>query len=181
MLASSQDLRQWAYRGQEFFSTGLYELAVSCFERAGQDKEAAIASAYHHMSEAKMLQANNPGAKSALVKAAEMMKACAESSDREGSSHSSTTLWYHSATCFADAHEVIKASKSYCRGGFYNEAALLTFEAQEMDECLNVVASYGSRLEATLFNKIKDVYSVYYLRERKYRFVESRESCICLG
>ncbi|KAG8698864.1 hypothetical protein FRC11_014127, partial [Ceratobasidium sp. 423] len=85
--ASSKDLRQWAQRGQEFFSTGLYELAQSCFERAGQDKEAAIADAYNDMTKAKGVQ--GAGAKDALVRAARKMETCARA---EKSSHTASTL-----------------------------------------------------------------------------------------
>ncbi|KAF8598551.1 hypothetical protein BDV93DRAFT_561257 [Ceratobasidium sp. AG-I] len=54
--AKPSEPRQWAHRGQQFFSNSQYALAASCFKRAGQDKEAAISDAYHHMSTAKQLQ-----------------------------------------------------------------------------------------------------------------------------
>ncbi|KAH7338006.1 hypothetical protein B0J17DRAFT_768225 [Rhizoctonia solani] len=161
--ASSKDLRQWAQRGQEFFSTGLYALAQSCFERAGQDKEAAIADAYNIMTEAKAAQ--GASAKGALVKAAKMMEACAKS---EKSSHTASTLWYHAATCWHGARDIAHASRDYCKGGFYDQAAVISFEAQNMDECLKILVSYSDRMDPPLVQRIEEVASVHFLRERRY-------------
>lgn len=170
--ASSKDLRQWAYRGQEFFSTGLYSLAVSCFERAGQVKEAAIADAYQHMTEAKMLSMDSLASKNALIKAAEKMKACA-TFDGQNPSHSSATLWYHAATCFEAAQEIPRASHAYCQGRFYDQAALVLFESQDMDGCLRIWVKYSNVMDQALVQRIKDVASLHYLRERKYSQLQS--------
>ncbi|CUA71989.1 TPR and ankyrin repeat-containing protein 1 [Rhizoctonia solani] len=161
--ASSKDLRQWAQRGQEFFSTGLYALAQSCFERAGQDKEAAIADAYNTMTEAKTVQGT--GSKNALVHAARKMEACAKS---EKSSHTASTLWYHAGTCWHGAREIIQASRAYCQGGFYDQAAVISFEAQNMDECLKILVSHSGRMDPALVRRIEEVASVHFLRERRY-------------
>jgi hypothetical protein len=163
-------LRQWAYRGQEFFSTGLYELAKSCFERAGQDKEATIADAYHHMTQARTLEGTSQATKNAFIKAAEKMKSCAQS---EKSTHTAATLWYHAATCFEAAQEAAQASQAYYRGGFYDRAALISFDSQDMDACLHILASHSKDMDKTLVERIKEVSSVHYLRERKYRYVQS--------
>ncbi|CAE6446884.1 unnamed protein product [Rhizoctonia solani] len=161
--ASSKDLRQWAQRGQEFFSTGLYALAQSCFERAGQDKEAAIADAYNTMTEAKTVQGT--GSKNALVHAARKMEACAKS---EKSSHTASTLWYHAGTCWHGAREIVQASRAYCQGGFYDQAAVISFEAQNMDECLKILVSHSGRMDPALVHRIEEVASVHFLRERRY-------------
>ncbi|KAF8686304.1 UvrD-like helicase C-terminal domain [Rhizoctonia solani] len=161
--ASTKDLRQWAQRGQEFFSTGLYALAQSCFERAGQDKEAAIANAYHDMTEAKNIQGT--GSKDALVKAANKMEKCAKS---EKSPHTASTLWYHAATCWHGAQDPIRTSKAYCRGGFYDRAAVVSFEAQNMDECLRILVFYSKDMDTDLVQRIEEVASVHFLRERRY-------------
>lgn len=170
-LAASKDPRLWAYRGQEFFSNGLYAPAVTCFENAGQGKEAAIAAAYHRMSEAKALPINTRESNDALMSAGDMMEACAQSSNREGLSHSSVTLWYHAATCFEMAQVASRASQSYVKGGFYDRAAQVCLEAQDMDGCLAVLLSHGTDMDTKLANKIREVTSVYYLRECQYRFV----------
>ncbi|KAF8691973.1 UvrD-like helicase C-terminal domain, partial [Rhizoctonia solani] len=161
--ASTKDLRQWAQRGQEFFSTGLYALAQSCFERAGQDKEAAIANAYHDMTEAKNIQGT--GSKDALVKAANKMEKCAKS---EKSPHTASTLWYHAATCWHGAQDAVRTSKAYCRGGFYDRAAVVSFEAQNMDECLRILVFYSKDMDTDLVQRIEEVASVHFLRERRY-------------
>ncbi|CAE6468490.1 unnamed protein product [Rhizoctonia solani] len=179
--ASSKDLRQWAQRGQEFFSTGLYSLAQSCFERAGQDKEAAIASAYHDMTEAKSTQGS--AGKVALIQAAKKMERCAES---EKSSHTGSTLWYHAATCWHGAQDIIRASKAYCRGEFYDRAAVIAFEAQNMGECLRILVSYSSCMDPDLVQRIEEVASVHFLRERKYNDLQKLykgdlDQCIALA
>ncbi|CCO36370.1 TPR and ankyrin repeat-containing protein 1 AltName: Full=Lupus brain antigen 1 homolog [Rhizoctonia solani AG-1 IB] len=161
--ASSKDLRQWAQRGQEFFSTGLYALAQSCFERAGQDKEAAIASAYQDMTEAKNTQGSE--GKAALIRAADKMETCAKS---ERSSHTASTLWYHAATCWHAARNIVQASTAYCRGGFYDRAAVVSFEAQNMDECLKILVHYSAYMDPDLVHRIEEVASVHFLRERRY-------------
>ncbi|KAJ1305415.1 hypothetical protein OPQ81_000427 [Rhizoctonia solani] len=179
--ASSKDLRQWAQRGQEFFSTGLYALAQSCFERAGQDKEATIAGAYNDMNEAKSIQGT--GAKNALVQAAQKMERCAKS---EKSSHTNSTLWYHAATCWHGAGDTVNASKAYCQGGFYDQAAVISFEAQNMDECLKILVSHSYRMDPALVQRIEEVASVHFLRERRYDdlqklFKGNLDQCITLA
>ncbi|CAE6477183.1 unnamed protein product [Rhizoctonia solani] len=179
--ASSKDLRQWAQRGQEFFSTGLYALAQSCFERAGQDKEAAIADAYNTMTEAKAAQ--GAGAKNDLIHAAKKMETCANS---EKSSHTASTLWYHAATCWHGAREIVRASKAYCQGGFYDQAAVISFEAQNMDECLKILVSHSRRMDPALVQRIEEVASVHFLRERRYDdlqklFKGNLDQCIALA
>lgn len=124
------------------------------------------------MSEAKLLPTNSQESKDAFIKAAEKMQTCAECSDHENSSHSSATLWYHAATCFEAAKAVTRASQSYCNAKLYDRAALVSFEAQDMDGCLAVLLAYGARMDPNLANKVKEVSSVYFLRERKYRFVD---------
>ncbi|CAE6538460.1 unnamed protein product [Rhizoctonia solani] len=179
--ASSKDLRQWAQRGQEFFSTGLYELAQSCFERAGQDKEAAIADAYNHMTKAKGAQ--GAGVKDALIQAAGKMEKCAKD---EKSSHTASTLWYHAATCWHGAREIIKSSRAYCRGEFYDQAAVISFEAQNMDECLRILVSHSHHMDPALVQRIEEVASVHFLRERRYDdlqklFKGDLDKCIALA
>ncbi|CAE6415986.1 unnamed protein product [Rhizoctonia solani] len=161
--ASSQDLGQWAQRGQELFSSGLYTLAQSCFERAGQGKEAAIANAYNTMTEAKATQGAT--AKDALVNAAQKMETCAKT---ENTPHTAATLWYHAATCWLGATDILHASNAYCLGGFYDQAAVIWFEAQNIDECLRILVSYSDRMDPVLVQKIKEVISAQFLRERRY-------------
>ncbi|KAG8760322.1 hypothetical protein FRC11_000563 [Ceratobasidium sp. 423] len=98
---TADDPRRWAQRGEGFFSNGLYSIAQTCFERAGRKKEAQIADAYNHMSEAGKLQEDAQDTRSAYVIAAEKMIACT----KLHSSHSNATLWYHAATCLEAAKE----------------------------------------------------------------------------
>ncbi|KAG8707891.1 hypothetical protein FRC11_007048, partial [Ceratobasidium sp. 423] len=177
--ASSENLREWAQRGQEFFSTGLYALAKSCFERAGQDKEAAIADAYNDMTEAKTVQGH--GAKNALIQAARKMETCA---GLKGSSHTSSTLWYHAATCWQGARDIAQACRAYCLGGFYDQAAFVAFEAQNMDECFKTLVSYSGRMDPALVQRIEEAVAAHLLRERRYElelFKGDLDQCIALA
>ncbi|KDN40057.1 hypothetical protein RSAG8_08378, partial [Rhizoctonia solani AG-8 WAC10335] len=179
--ASSKDLRQWAQRGQEFFSNGLYELAQSCFERAEQPKEAAIADAYNTMTQAQSIQGT--GAKGALIQAARKMEACANSGK---SSRTVSTLWYHAATCWQGARDLVQASRAFCSGGFYDQAAAISFEAQNMDECLKILVSHSDNIDPGIVQRIEEVASVHFLRERRYTdlqklFKDNLDRCIALA
>ncbi|KAG8763338.1 hypothetical protein FRC11_004565, partial [Ceratobasidium sp. 423] len=179
--APPKDLRQWVQRGKESFSTGRYALAKACFEQAGQAKETAIADAYNHMTEAKGVQ--GAGAKDALVQAARKMETCAMA---EKSSHTASTLWYHAATCWHSAREIIQSSRAYCQGGFYDQAAVISFEAQNMDECLRILVHYSHRMDPALVQRIEEVASVHFLRERRYDdlqklFKDDLDRCIALA
>jgi hypothetical protein len=167
LLASSSDLRQWAHRGQEFFSNGLYALATSCFERAGRDKEAEIADAYYDMSEAKQLPHDEEATNSAFLNAALKMVNCAKRGD---SSHSAANLWYHAATCFAAAREIPLASESYRQGAFYDRAALVSFDAEDIDDCLLTLESHYDEMSQSVAEKVMPVSRLHYLRERNYRY-----------
>lgn len=160
-------MRQWAHRGQEFFSNGLYDLAASCFDRAEQDKEAEIARAYHHMSEAKKLQGDKSTVQAAYLSAAKKMEACAKSDD---SSPSTSTLWHHTAACFEAAHKIPLASRAYRMGGFYDRATLTSFNAEDIDDCLLTLVPYYERMEASLAEKIMQACRVHYLRASNYGY-----------
>ncbi|KAG9091377.1 hypothetical protein FRC06_000591 [Ceratobasidium sp. 370] len=173
--ASSKDLQEWTQRGQEFFSSGLYALAKSCFERAGQNKEAAIADAYYHMSEAKKTQDRRDH-----LKAAKMMESCAQLADVE---HSNNVLWYHAATCFEAAREIPSSSRSYRNGKFYDRAALVSFEHQNFDDALLTLLPYSDKLDVLTFEKIRDVARMHYLRTSNYNklrklFDNNQDACI---
>ncbi|KAG8743071.1 hypothetical protein FRC10_000453 [Ceratobasidium sp. 414] len=158
--ASSQDLQEWTRRGQEFFSSGLYALAKSCFERADQKKEADIADAYYHMSEAKKTQG-----KDGHLKAAKMMETCAQRADVEDSNN---VLWYHAATCFEAARDIPSASRAYRNGKFYDRAASVSFEHQNFDDALLTLLPYSNKMDILTFEKIRDVSRMHYLRTSDY-------------
>ncbi|KAG9099395.1 hypothetical protein FS749_001367 [Ceratobasidium sp. UAMH 11750] len=172
---SSKDLQEWTQRGQEFFSSGLYALAKSCFERAGQGKEATIADAYYHMSEAKKSQDKRDH-----LKAAKMMESCARLA---GEGHSNNVLWYHAATCFEAAREIPSASRSYRNGKFYDRAASVSFEYQNFDDALLTLLPHSDKMELPIFEKIRDVARMHYLRTSNYDklrklFDNDQEACI---
>ncbi|KAG9118849.1 hypothetical protein FRC07_006435, partial [Ceratobasidium sp. 392] len=159
---SSEDLQEWTKRGQEFFSSGLYALALakSCFERAGQNKEAEIADAYYHMSEAKRTRD-----KCDHLKAAMMMEECAKRVDVEDSNN---VLWYHSAACFESARDIPNASRAYRNGKFYDRAASVSFEHQNFDDALLTLLPYSDKMDISNFEKIRDVSRMHYLRISNY-------------
>jgi tetratricopeptide (TPR) repeat protein len=158
--ASSNNLQEWARRGQEFFSNGLYALAVSCFERAGQTKEVDIAGAYLRMSEAKQTQD-----KKAYVKAAETMANCAKRKDMD---RSNNILWYHAAMCFEAAQDIPRASSSYRNGRFYDRAALVSLDSQNFDDCLLTLLSHSDDMDYSTFERVRDACRMYYLRGSNY-------------
>ncbi|KAG8703475.1 hypothetical protein FRC09_004144 [Ceratobasidium sp. 395] len=172
---SSKDLQEWTKRGQEFFSSGLYTLAKSCFERAGQHKEADIADAYCQMSEAKKTQDKNDHLKAAI-----MMEACAR---RDGADDSNNVLWYHSAMCFEAAQNIPSASRAYREGKFYDRAALVSFEHQNFDDAILTLLPYSSKMDISTFEKIRDVTRMHYLRTSNYDilrklFNNDQDACI---
>ncbi|KAG8715180.1 hypothetical protein FRC09_016848, partial [Ceratobasidium sp. 395] len=157
---SSKDLQEWTKRGQEFFSSGLYALAKSCFERAEQHKEADIADAYYQMSEAKKTQSKNDH-----LKAATMMEECAR---RAGTDDTNNVLWYHSAGCFEAARNIPSASRAYREGKFYDRAASVSFEHQNFDDALLTLLPYSNKMDISTFEKIRDVARMHYLRTSNY-------------
>ncbi|KAG9118851.1 hypothetical protein FRC07_006433, partial [Ceratobasidium sp. 392] len=157
---SSEDLQEWTKRGQEFFSSGLYALAKSCFERAGQSKEAEIADAYYHMSEAKRTRDKHDH-----LKAAMMMEECAKRTDVEDSNN---VLWYHSAASFESARDIPNASRAYRNGKFYDRAASVSFEHQNFDDTLLTLLPYSGKMDISSFEKIRDVSRMHYLRTSNY-------------
>ncbi|KAG8771351.1 hypothetical protein FRC12_003660 [Ceratobasidium sp. 428] len=157
---SSKDLQAWIQRGQDFFSSGLYALARSCFERAGLSKEAGIADAYHHMAEAKKSQDSRDH-----LKAATMLEGWAQ---RGGAENSNNVLWYHSATCFEAAREIPRASRAYRNGKLYDRAALVSFTHQNFDDALLTLLPYSDKMEVSTFENIRDVSRMHYLRTSNY-------------
>ncbi|KAJ1305412.1 hypothetical protein OPQ81_000424 [Rhizoctonia solani] len=127
-------------------------------------KEAQISDAYDHMLEAGKLEEDSPIVKSAYMMAAQKMIACIELR----TSHSTATLWYHAATCFEKAKEITSASEAYSKGGFYDRALLVFFEAQNMTGCLDVILSYSQEIDEALLQHIKEFVSIHFLHQQDY-------------
>ncbi|KAF8598550.1 P-loop containing nucleoside triphosphate hydrolase protein [Ceratobasidium sp. AG-I] len=159
--------QQWVLRGQQFFSNSLYALAESCFDRAGQHKEATIANAYHHMSKAKQLQGEENAIEVANLLAAIKMVSCAES---DKSSNSATLLWYHAGGCFEAARVIPLASKCYREGEFYDRALLVSFCSHDIDDCLLTLIPHYDRVEESLREKITQACRVHYLETYNYKY-----------
>ena len=143
---------------------------MSCFVRAEQEKEAAIAEAYHCMSEAKQFQGEKHTIEAAYLAAASKMMACARGGE---SLQSTATLWYHAATCFEGARKIPLASKSYRAGRFYDRAALVSFNFQDIDDCLLTLIPHSGQMDATLADRIIQACRVHYLRACNYRCVSA--------
>ncbi|QRV78447.1 UvrD-helicase domain protein [Ceratobasidium sp. AG-Ba] len=172
---STKDLREWARRGQELFSNGLYVQAKSCFEQAGQSDEVEIADAYIHMTDARRSQDRQK-----FLQAAAKMEKCAS---RPDSGRSGNVLWYHAATCYESAQDIASASRAYRNGGFYDRAALVAFDHQLFDEVLLTILPHSHAIEQSAFEKIRDVCRMHYLRNSNYEklrklFNNDQSACI---
>jgi tetratricopeptide (TPR) repeat protein len=158
---------QWAEKGREYFSHGLYKLAMACFKHAKHETEAEIASAYHRMSRAKLefSRCETEASRGLLMKAVDMLKKCANESTGQSSSH----LWYHVGNCLELAGQLVPASDAFVQGGFHAQAVHLLFDNDNYNNGVALLQSHWDILEPLDRDSLLDQSRQHYLQICDYR------------
>ncbi|KAG8711949.1 hypothetical protein FRC08_015211 [Ceratobasidium sp. 394] len=168
-IGVSSTQTQWAEKGREYFSHSMYKYASACFNHAGREKDANIASAYHQMSRAKLdlLRRDNGSTRAALVEAAQSLKGCIIGPSDQNAKH----LWFHAGSCLELARQFASAADAFVEGGFPAQAIGVLFGNQVYDRGSELLLDYWDQLEPCAREPLLDRSRHYFFGTSDYELL----------
>ncbi|KAG8731048.1 hypothetical protein FRC11_005260, partial [Ceratobasidium sp. 423] len=165
-LATTSNKAQWVSKGREYFSHRLYKLAAACFRQAGQPNDAKLSTAYHLMTRAKLkrLRGDNPSVRIELVVAATELEDCA----RLPELGNKTNIYYHAATCYESARELVRASTAYIRAGRHTYGVQILFDARDFNHGAKALIDNRQYLDKGFFGSLREQARMHFFGRREY-------------
>jgi len=166
-LAVSSTPQEWEETGRTLFTNKRYSQAMHCFERAGLDREAAVAHAYFLRENARAA-ARHDSSKQGVIRyqkdfcaAAEAFLKCAQSAIN---SKESVTFLRNAAECLERADEDFRAAEVYRQAQEFTKAAKLYRKTAKFDEAIAVVTENRSQVAEEVAENIIDVARLFYFK-----------------
>ena len=139
---------------------------MHCFERAGLDREAAVAYAYFLREQARAIP--HSGSKQIVLQsqkafcmAAEAFLGCSSSS-----ANAKERIVYsrNAGDCFERAEDDFRAAEAYHQAQEYTKAAKLYRKNANFDEAVEILTRYRSHVDAEVVENIFDVAKLFYFK-----------------
>jgi len=165
-LAVSSSPQEWEKTGRTLFTNKRYIQAMHCFERAGLDREAAVAYAYFLREQARAIP--HSGSKQIVLQsqkafcmAAEAFLGCSSSS-----ANAKERIVYsrNAGDCFERAEDDFRAAEAYHQAQEYTKAAKLYRKNANFDEAVEILTRYRSHVDAEVVENIFDVAKLFYFK-----------------
>ncbi|CAE6496461.1 unnamed protein product [Rhizoctonia solani] len=165
-LATTSNKAQWVSKGREYFSHRLYKLAAACFRQADQPNDAKLSTAYHLMTRAKLkrLRGDNPAVRIELIVAASELEECAQ---LPGIGNK-TNIYYHAATCYEGARELVRASAAYIQAGRHTHGVQILFDARDFKNGASTLVTNRQHLNKDLFESLREQARMHFFSRREY-------------
>ncbi|CAE6436866.1 unnamed protein product [Rhizoctonia solani] len=165
-LATTSNKAQWVSKGREYFSHRLYKLAAACFRQAGQLNDAKLSNAYHLMTRAKLrrLRSDNPSVRIDLIVAASELEECTQL--REIGNRAN--IYYHAATCYESAHELVRASAAYIQAGRHTHGVQILFDARDLNNGAKALVNNREHLDKGFFESLREEARMHFFNRREY-------------
>ncbi|CEL56912.1 TPR and ankyrin repeat-containing protein 1 OS=Mus musculus GN=Trank1 PE=2 SV=3 [Rhizoctonia solani AG-1 IB] len=165
-LTVSSNKAQWVAKGREYFSHRLYKLAAACFRQADHLKDAKLATAYHLMTRAKLkrLRGDNPSIRVDLIIAASELEDCAQLLGTENKAN----VYYHAATCYESACELVRASAAYIRAGQHTHGVQILFDARDFNNGASALVDNRRHLDKDFFESLRNQARMHFFSRREY-------------
>ncbi|KAG8795770.1 hypothetical protein FRC12_009777 [Ceratobasidium sp. 428] len=166
-IATVSSNAQWVAKGREYFSHRLYKLAAACFRQANQPNQAKLSTAYHLMTRAKLkrLRGDSPAVRIDLIAAASELEDCANIPGIGNTSN----IYYHAATCYEGAHELVRASAAFVRAGRPTYAAQILFDARNFTHGARILVENREDIERQTFDSLRELARSHFLQHNEYR------------
>ncbi|CAE7144637.1 unnamed protein product [Rhizoctonia solani] len=163
-LATTSNKAEWVSKGREYFSHRLYKLAAACFRQADQLNEAKLSTAYHLMTRAKLkrLRGDNPAVRIELIVAASELEECAQIPGIGNK----TNIYYHAATCYESARELIRASVAYIQAGRHTHGVQILFDARDFNNGATALVYNRKHLDKDFFESSREQARAYFFSRR---------------
>src|SRR5271168_336899 len=106
----------------------------------------------------------------AFESVAQAFLACARGA-LEGGSVKYKSYYQLAAQCFEEAGNAIQAAENYRIAGDFTKAVLLFKESGKFDDVYDVITNHNDKVASEVLESVKDVTRLYYLTEKKFRWV----------
>ncbi|CAE6496666.1 unnamed protein product [Rhizoctonia solani] len=165
-LATKSNKAEWVSKGREYFSHRLYKLAAACFRQANYPNDAKLSTAYHLMTRARLkrLRGDNPAVRIELVIAASELEDCAQL-PQVGNK---TNIYYHAATCYESARELVRASAAYIRAGRHTHGIQILFDARDFNNGASALVDNRQHLDKGFFESLREQARMHFFSRREY-------------
>ncbi|KAH8834741.1 hypothetical protein DL96DRAFT_1592 [Flagelloscypha sp. PMI_526] len=155
-----QDLstpEEWREQGANLFKNRLWSQAMHCFERAGADREAAVARAYHLREAARKHPATQfsldiAKRKHAFDLAGAAFRACA--AHKQNTPKESKAYFTSAAESLTIAENYLPAAEAYLSAQDYNSAARSYRQGNRLDLAINLVEKHRYEMRDDLVREI---------------------------
>jgi len=165
-LAVSSSPEEWENSGRTLFTNKRYLQAMHCFERAGMERETAVAHTYYLREQARATVST--GSKQSIVQrhkafllAGEAFIQCASSAVNN---KSKTTYLRNAGACFEDAQEDLKAAEAYKQAREYTKSAKLYRKCARFDEAVAIVTQNTDDVDDEVVDNIIEVAKLFYFK-----------------
>ncbi|KAH7337230.1 P-loop containing nucleoside triphosphate hydrolase protein [Rhizoctonia solani] len=165
-LATTSNKAQWVSKGREYFSHRLYKLAAACFRQAGQLNDAKLSTAYHLMTRARLrrLRGDNPSVRIDLIVAASELEECTQLPGIGNKAN----IYYHAATCYESAHELVRASAAYIHAGRHTRGVQILFDARDLNNGAKALVDNQKHLDKDFFESLREEARMHFFTRREY-------------
>ncbi|KAI0757678.1 hypothetical protein C8Q80DRAFT_1134850 [Daedaleopsis nitida] len=166
-LAMSSTAEDWAKTALSLFNNRRYMQAMHCYERAGLDRERAVAHAYYLREVARsthVARGDTAAQAVAFTLAAQAFLESAEAAVTEKRAY-----YRIAAECYVHAGDDYKAGQAYSLATEYTLAAQHFRKAGKFEEAVNVVKAHRDKVTATVAESIVEVSRLFFLREKQLK------------
>ncbi|KAI0757675.1 hypothetical protein C8Q80DRAFT_1134839, partial [Daedaleopsis nitida] len=166
-LAMSSTAEDWAKTALSLFNNRRYMQAMHCYERAGLDRERAVAHAYYLREVARsthVTRGDTTAQATAFTHAADAFFISAKAAVKEKRAY-----YRIAAECYVHAGDDYKAGQAYSSATEYTLAAQHFRKAGKFEDAVNIVKAHKDKVTATVAESIVEVSRLYFLRERQLK------------
>ena len=162
--------QEWEETGRSLFTNKRYSQAMHCFERAGLDREVAVAHAYFLREDARATARHDLSklSQKAFCAAAEAFLKCAQSAIN---SKESATFLRNAGECLERADEDFRAAEVYKQAQEFTKAAKLYRKTAKFDEAVAVVTENRSQVAEEVAEYIIGVAKLFYFKSGELEWV----------
>jgi tetratricopeptide (TPR) repeat protein len=169
-LAVSSTPQEWEKTGRALFTNKRYIQAMHCFERAGLDREAAVAHAYFLREQARAT-ARHDSSKQVVIQYRKALCAAADAflKSAESAINSKERIIFlrNAGECLEKADEDVRAAEAYKKAQEYTKAAKLYRKAAQFDQAVAVVTENRSQVAEDVAESIIGVAKLFYFQSGK--------------
>jgi hypothetical protein len=113
----------------------------------------------------KRLRGDNPSIRVDLIIAASELEDCAQLLGTENKAN----VYYHAATCYESACELVRASAAYIRAGRHTHGVQILFDARDFNNGASALVDNRRHLDKDFFESLRNQARMHFFSRREYK------------